>query len=35
VAAHHPAPALLHRVDPQVGLGEADFLAVHDWLGSR
>ncbi|SCL70805.1 hypothetical protein GA0070606_5520 [Micromonospora citrea] len=33
VAAHHPAPALLHRVDPYVGLTEADLSAVRRWLG--
>ncbi|GAA0934812.1 HAD domain-containing protein [Virgisporangium ochraceum] len=32
VAAHHPAPALLHRVDPTVGLTDADFAAVRRWL---
>ncbi|MFU8874451.1 HAD domain-containing protein [Micromonospora sp. SL4-19] len=33
VAAHHPARALLQRVDPYVGLTEADFSAVRRWLG--
>jgi len=33
VAAHHPAPALLHRVDPTTGLTEADFATVRAWLG--
>jgi hypothetical protein len=32
VAAHHPAPALLYRTDPMVGLTGADFDAVADWL---
>ncbi|RLK22606.1 hypothetical protein DER29_0443 [Micromonospora sp. M71_S20] len=32
VAAHHPARALLHRVDPYVGLTEADLSAVCRWL---
>ena len=32
VAAHHPARALLHRVDPYVGLTEADFEAIRQWL---
>ena len=32
VAAHHPAPALLYRTDPEVGLTGADFEAVADWL---
>lgn len=31
-AAHHPAPALLHRVDPRTGLGDADFAAVAGWV---
>jgi hypothetical protein len=34
VAAHHPGPALLHRVDPRVGLVEADFAAAERWLTS-
>lgn len=33
VAAHHPVRALLQRVDPYVGLTEADFSAVRRWLG--
>lgn len=32
VAAHHAGPALLYRTDPDVGLTEADFDAVADWL---
>ncbi|MFG2996942.1 HAD domain-containing protein [Streptomyces sp. NPDC048340] len=32
VAAHHPGRALLHRVDPRLGLGEADFAALDGWL---
>ncbi|GAA2789189.1 HAD domain-containing protein [Streptomyces showdoensis] len=32
VAAHHPAPALLHRVDPRQGLAVADCVAVGAWL---
>ncbi|MGW4438562.1 HAD domain-containing protein [Streptomyces sp. NPDC004596] len=32
VAAHHPAPALLHRVDHRYGLTGADFTAVAKWL---
>ncbi|MFD4571698.1 hypothetical protein ACFWNK_10730 [Streptomyces sp. NPDC058417] len=32
VAAAHPAPALLHRVDPQHGLTDADFATVRAWL---
>ncbi|WP_062205770.1 HAD domain-containing protein [Streptomyces sp. NBRC 109706] len=32
VSAHHRGPALLHRVDPRVGLTDADFAAVDDWL---
>ncbi|RSS42439.1 hypothetical protein EF912_30600, partial [Streptomyces sp. WAC07061] len=37
-AAHHPAPALLHRVDPRTGLTDADFAVLARWLdrpGSR
>ncbi|MGW3788485.1 HAD domain-containing protein [Micromonospora chokoriensis] len=33
VAAHHPVRALLQRVDPYVGLAEADFSAVRRWIG--
>lgn len=32
VATHHPAPALLHRVDPRTGLTDEDFAAVSRWL---
>ncbi|MGW3790207.1 HAD domain-containing protein [Micromonospora arida] len=32
VRAHHPARALLHRVDPYTGLTEADFTVVHRWI---
>lgn len=35
VAAHHPGPALLHRVDPYVGLTDTAFSAVHHWLAQR
>ncbi|MCX4763121.1 HAD domain-containing protein [Streptomyces sp. NBC_01275] len=33
VAAHHPAPALLHHVDPRRGLTDADLAAVAEWIG--
>ncbi|MDX6744758.1 HAD domain-containing protein [Actinocorallia sp. A-T 12471] len=32
VTDHHPAPALLHRVDPRRGLAQADYRAVAAWL---
>ncbi|MET8078785.1 HAD domain-containing protein [Streptomyces sp. NPDC005303] len=32
VAAHHPEPALLHRVDHRVGLTEGDFSVLEEWL---
>jgi len=32
VAAHHPGPALLHRVDSHGGLTDADLAAVAAWL---
>jgi hypothetical protein len=35
VAAHHPAPALLHRVDPRVGLADEDFASIRRWLSHR
>jgi hypothetical protein len=35
VQAHHPGRALLHRVDSLVGLTEADFALVRQWLEAR
>lgn len=32
VAAHHPGPALLHRVDSQHGLTDADLTIAETWL---
>jgi hypothetical protein len=32
VTAHHPGPALLHRVNREVGLVEADLTSVEEWL---
>ena len=32
VAAHHPGPALAHRVDPRRGLTDVDFATVCAWL---
>jgi hypothetical protein len=32
VRAHHPGPALLHRVDPHRGLTEDDFGVISEWL---
>lgn len=32
VAAHHPGPALLHRVNREFGLIEADLATVEAWL---
>jgi hypothetical protein len=34
VATHHPGAALLHRVDPYVGLTDADFAVIRRWLTS-
>jgi hypothetical protein len=34
VAAQHPGPFLLHRVDPTKGLEDADFSVLADWLGA-
>lgn len=34
VAAHHPAPALLHRVDHRHGVTDGDLAAVREWLRS-
>lgn len=32
VSAHHPGPALLHRVNPTAGLTEADYHTLEAWL---
>lgn len=32
VAAHHPGDALLHRVDPRLGLTDGDYAALDSWL---
>jgi hypothetical protein len=32
IAEHHRAPAMLHRVDPYLGLTKRDFTAVRRWL---
>ncbi|MFD8999000.1 HAD domain-containing protein [Streptomyces abikoensis] len=32
VAAHHPARALLHRVDARLGLTDGDYAALNSWL---
>ncbi|MDP4505753.1 HAD domain-containing protein [Nonomuraea turcica] len=32
VSAHHRGHALLHRVDPSRGLGDADYAALNEWL---
>ncbi|MDR6973948.1 hypothetical protein J2X68_000617 [Streptomyces sp. 3330] len=34
VAAQHPGPSLLQRVDPARGLTDADFSAITEWLGT-
>ncbi|EMF01844.1 HAD domain-containing protein [Streptomyces mobaraensis] len=34
VRAHHPADALLHRVDPVRGLTDGDFITLDAWLRS-
>ncbi|WP_328958178.1 hypothetical protein [Kitasatospora purpeofusca] len=34
IATHHPGPALLHRIDPRVGLTAADFTALADWAAA-
>ncbi|CAM5650423.1 HAD domain-containing protein [Streptomyces aurantiogriseus] len=35
VAAGHPAPALLHRVDHRLGLTDRDFTVLEEWIRSR
>lgn len=34
LAAHHSAPALLHHVDPAVGLTASDFAALTAWTNN-
>jgi hypothetical protein len=34
VARHHPAPALLHHIDPHVGLRAADITTIGAWLAA-
>ncbi|MGW4818414.1 HAD domain-containing protein [Streptomyces sp. NPDC004227] len=34
VAAQHPGPSLLHRVDPTKGLQDSDFATLAGWLRS-
>lgn len=34
VAAHHPGPAFLHRIDPQIGLTGDDFAVLEEWATS-
>lgn len=34
VSAHHRGSALLHGVDSETGLTEADFAVLHDWLSN-
>jgi hypothetical protein len=35
VGARHPGRALLHRIDPFIGLTDADFAVVGRWLAAR
>ncbi|MFI9650185.1 hypothetical protein ACIHAA_28425 [Streptomyces sp. NPDC052040] len=35
VSAHHPAPALLHHVNPRLGLREPDFTALREFASSE
>ena len=32
VASHHPGRALVHNVDPFIGLSDADFSSIRRWL---
>lgn len=34
VDAHHEGPALLHHVDPRIGLRDDDLLALADFAGA-
>jgi hypothetical protein len=35
VRAHHQGPALLHRIDPSIGLTPDDFSILKDWASSH
>jgi len=35
VQTHYPGAALLHRVDPFIGLTDADFSLIRQWLATR
>jgi hypothetical protein len=35
VMDHHPKRALVHRVDPFIGLTDADFSSIRRWLANR
>lgn len=35
VAQHHPAPSLLHRVDPRQGVTDSDFAYLRQWLAAQ
>ncbi|GAA2708154.1 HAD domain-containing protein [Actinoplanes palleronii] len=35
VRIHHPGSALLHQVDPLIGLTDTDFAALRRWLADR
>ncbi|MBP5940377.1 hypothetical protein [Streptomyces acidiscabies] len=35
VTAHHPAPALLHHVNPRLGLREGDFRVLEEWAAAN
>ncbi|MGN9763191.1 hypothetical protein [Streptomyces sp. SD31] len=32
MAAHHPAPALVHRVDHRYGITDRDFAVLEEWV---
>lgn len=35
VQTHYPGKALLHHVDPFIGLTDADFALIRQWLATR
>jgi hypothetical protein len=35
VGSRHPGKALVHRVDPLIGLADADFASIHRWLADQ
>jgi hypothetical protein len=35
LGSHHPGKALVHRVEPLIGLTDADFSSIRRWLAAQ